>query len=518
MTLKSRGTGILMHPTSLPGVFGIGDLGAEADAFVAWAAAAGQSVWQVLPLGPTGPYHSPYVALSTFAGNPFLVSPRRMADEGLLATAELEGTPRFAPGRAAYRRAIPWKEGLLRSSWGAFGHRAPREAQRDLEAFVSDPAQAGWLDDWALFMAIRLRHGGIAWTDWEHDLHRREPAALERARRALRGEIEFQKYLQFLFFRQWMRVKAEANRAGLRILGDLPIYVAPDSADVWANQTLFRLDAEGRPVSVAGVPPDYFSDTGQRWGNPLYRWDRMEADGFAWWVARVEANLRCCDLLRLDHFRGFAAYWEIPASELTAVNGRWEPGPGAKLFAAIRLALGDLPLVAEDLGLITPDVHELRNALGLPGMRVLQFAFDGTDSWHLPRHHPENAVVYTGTHDNDTTRGWFASLDREGRARVLDGVGSDSPIEWAMIRAAYGSPARLAVAPLQDVLGLGSKARTNTPGRAEGNWAWRAREYAFDPARAERLRRLAEETGRLPAAASAGRSSGFSTSRPLEPT
>jgi 4-alpha-glucanotransferase len=497
--LKGRGAGILLHPTSLPGPFGIGDFGAGADAFVDWASRAGQAVWQILPLGATGPSHSPYVGLSAFAGSPLLVSPGRLAEEGLLPASALDRVPAFPADRVAYRAVRRFKDRLLRAVWGEFGRRAPREMKLELDAFLSDPAQEGWLDDWALFMAIRIRHRGRPWTAWPHDLHRREPEALRRARRELDSEIGFQKFVQFLFLRQALRIKAEANRRGVLVMGDLPIYVAHDSADVWANQRLFDLDSEGRPVEVAGVPPDYFSETGQLWGNPLYRWDRLADQGYAWWIERMRSNFRLTDLLRLDHFRAFAAYWAIPAAERTAEKGRWLLGPGRALFDALLKALGDLPLVAEDLGFITPDVHDLRTELGLPGMRVLQFAFDGSDNDHLPHRHPPDTVVYTGTHDNDTTRGWFDSLDEEQRRKVQEHVGTgERGIAWDMIRAAYRSPARLAVVPMQDVLGLSTEARMNTPGRAEDNWEWRAPEGAFQAEIAARLAGLAAECERLP--------------------
>jgi len=497
MTGTERRAGILLHPTSLPGRYGIGDLGPDARRFLAWAAGAQQSVWQILPLCPTGPWNSPYVGLSAFAGNPWLVSIEQLVAEGLLGETAIENPPAFSYGRTEFERVLPWKSGLLRAAWRHFRRKAPVAARRDLEAFLEAPEHSGWLSDWALFMALRIRSGGRAWTSWPHDLHRREAGALRRAGHALSAEIAYQKFLQFLFFRQWMRIKEEANRLGLLVMGDLPIYVAHDSADVWANQRLFDLDGEGRPVEVAGVPPDYFSEIGQLWGNPLYRWDRLAEEGYAWWVARMRCNLRLTDLLRIDHFRGFAAYWAIPAGETTAVEGSWVPGPGRALFDAVREALGELPLVAEDLGHITPDVHELRRGLGIPGMRVLQFAFDGSDNEHLPHRHPEDVVVYTGTHDNDTTRGWFESLDEDGRRIVRGAIGKrEGRVEWDMIRAAYGSASRLAVVPMQDVLGLGAEARMNTPGRAEDNWAWRLAPDSLPAEAAERLARLAAESGR----------------------
>ena len=498
--LPERGAGILLHPTSLPGRFGVGDLGPAADAFLAWAADAGQSVWQMLPVGPTGPSHSPYVGLSVFAGNPLLVSPERLVEDGLLRGSAVARPPAFRPDHAEFDRAAAWKDAVLRASWDRFrthGGPALREA---FQAFRAAPEQAAWLDDFTLFMALRLHYAGRSWSSWEQGIRRREPEALRRARRALAGEVAYQTYLQFLFDRQWRGMKGEAERLGIRLFGDLPIYVAHDSADVWVRQDLFALDAEGRATAVAGVPPDYFSATGQRWGNPLYRWDRLEAEGYAWWIERVRANLGRCDLLRVDHFRGFAGYWEIPGRAETAIEGRWVDGPGVRLFDALRTALGDLPLVAEDLGHITPDVRELRKTLGIPGMRVLQFAFDGSpDNPHLPRRHEPDCAVYTGTHDNDTVRGWFDGLDDGMRRRALEETGgAPETIAWDMIRAAYRSVGFLAVVPLQDVLGLGGEARFNVPGVAEGNWTWRADAGALGPEGASRLAALVREAARGP--------------------
>ncbi len=496
--MSPRRAGLLLHPTSLPGRLGIGDLGPGADAFLAWAATGGQSVWQVLPLGPTGHNNSPYNALSAFAGNPLLISPERLRDDGLLPASALSAPPRFPRGRVEFGWVLPWRQATLRGSWSGFKRRGPRETRRELEGFLADPAQASWLPDWTLYSALKDRYSGRPWTEWDAELRRREPQALERARRELAPEIDYHAYLQFLFFRQWQRIKDETLKRGIRILGDLPIYVALDSADTWAHASLFDLDGDGRPREVAGVPPDYFSATGQLWGNPLYRWDRIAEEGFAWWIERVRANFRLADLLRLDHFRGFAAYWAIPAAEPTAAKGVWRPGPGARLFEAIRAALGELPFVAEDLGHITPEVRELRRTLGLPGMKVLQFAFAAPDSDHHPRLHDADSVVYTGTHDNDTTRGWFQELEEDERERVLEAVGRrEGTIEWDLIRAAYESPAELAVVPLQDVLGLGTAARMNTPARPSGNWEWRLARRELRRDLAARLRSLALATGRL---------------------
>ena len=493
-----RAAGILLHPTSLPGRFGIGDLGPGADRFLDWAADAGQTLWQVLPLGPAGGGGSPYTCASAFAGNPLLISPEVLVAEGLLPEAALDGAPGWREDRVDFETVSPWKDHLFRWSWEHFGAAAPEGVRAEFEAFLGTPDQSAWLPDWALFAALTKNFGGRPWTDWEGDLAARDPDALRLAALAHAEETRYQSYLQFLFFRQWDRVRRRARERGIRVLGDTPIYVALDGADVWSHPDLFALDAERRPVDVAGVPPDYFSATGQLWGNPLYDWNRMEEDGFAWWIARIRASLKTCDLLRIDHFRAFSAYWAVPAGDATALNGRWLPGPGRRLFDAARAALKGLPILAEDLGDISPDVKTLLAKLAIPGMKVLQFAFYGNDSEYLPHRHPRRSVVYTGTHDNDTARGWYARLKPEERERVWDYLGSDGrEIEWALIRAAYASVAERAVVPLQDVLGLGSEARMNTPSEPGDNWRWRAPGDAFRPELAARLRRMAELSGRF---------------------
>jgi 4-alpha-glucanotransferase len=482
-----RHAGILLHPSSLPGRFGIGDLGPQADLFLDWAASAGQTLWQVLPLGPTGHGNAPYGSSSAFAGNPLLISPELLCREGLLPDSALDGVPVFPAERVDFPSVIPWKERILRQSWEHFQKDADTAQRKALDAFAAAPEQADWLADWARFAALKRFFGGRPWMSWD-----REPPSAE-----LSDQIAFETYLQFLFFRQWDRVKRAANSRGLAVMGDLPIYLSLDSADVWAHRDLFALDDRGLPTSVSGVPPDYFSETGQLWGNPLYRWDRLEEQGFTWWIARIRANLRTCDLLRIDHFRAFAAYWSVPASEKTALNGRWLPGPGRKLFDAVRAALQDLPLVAEDLGVIKDDVRQLLKDLGIPGMKVLQFAFSEPDNEHLPHRHVPNSVVYTGTHDNDTARGWYAAMKTEERERVRDYLGSEGrQIHWDLIRAAYTSVAERAIVPMQDVLGLGSEARMNTPAQPAGNWSWRAAEGAFRAKDAARLKRMAVLAGR----------------------
>lgn len=496
--MSDRAAGILLHPTSLPGPYGVGDLGPEAHRFVDWAVRAGQSLWQMLPVGPAGGHNSPYGCLSAFAGSPLLISPDFLVEDGWLDAAALDGRPAFAEDRADFQAVMPWKRDLLKGAWERFkAHGTP--AQRDsVAAFEESPLQRDWLSDWALFAALVKKYEGTAWPTWERGLAKREPAALASAARELDDETGYQRFLQHLFFAQWERLRAAANERGLQLFGDLPIYTAFNSADVWANQDLFDLDATGWPNTVAGVPPDAFSDTGQRWGNPLYDWDRMEQQGFRWWVARIGMAFRLADVVRIDHFRGFAAFWEVPAEHKTALHGLWVPGPGRKLFDAIRATYGDLPIVAEDLGVITPDVKRLLDETGFPGMKILQFAFGEHDSEYLPHRHVANSVVFTGTHDNDTSAGWFASLGEEERTRVLDYIGVDgSRIAWDLIRTAYASVSRRAVVPFQDVLGLGSQARMNLPGRAEMNWEWRAPADAFTDERAKGLYRLAELTGRV---------------------
>ena len=497
-TPTERCAGILLHPTSLPGPFGIGDIGSGARAFVDFLAEAGQSLWQVLPLGPTGYGDSPYASFSAFAGNPLLIDLERLAEEGDLERAELDAAPSFPTGTVDYGAVIPWKRGLVARAAARF-RRSARGRRRDaFERFCAE--NADWLEDFALFMAIKDHHGGAPWDTWDWALASRQPEALREAARELDEAIFAWRYGQFRFFDQWDALKRYANSKGIRIVGDLPIFVAYDSADLWANPHLFHLDEKLKPTKVAGVPPDYFSPTGQLWGNPLYRWDVMAADGYRWWLARLRQALRTADIIRLDHFRGFAAYWEVPAGETTAVSGRWVKGPGEEFFRAAEAALGELPIIAEDLGLITPDVHALREKFGLPGMAVLQFAF--TTDWrnaYLPHNHRPNLVVYTGTHDNETTVGWFGSRRREERRKVEAYLGpTDEPINWALIRMAYRSVARMAIVPLQDVLGLGNEARMNAPGRLGGNWAWRFRAEALTPELSARLRTLAETYDRIP--------------------
>jgi len=500
-----RSSGILLHPTSLPGRFGTGDLGEGARRFLDWLEAAGQGVWQVLPLGPTGHGNSPYGTLSAFAGNPLLISPQRLVDDGLLASEAVDQSPEFEPGRVDYERLAEWKESVLRTSWETFQSGRSGEDERSFDAFIGSPEQRPWLDDWCLYAALKEELNGQPWSRWPKELRLRKPAALEQKRQYLEPEIAYQRYQQYLFWRQWSDLKTDANERGIRIFGDTPIYLALDSAEVWAHRELFALDDEGKPSKVSGVPPDYFSDTGQLWGNPIYRWDRLAALGYRWWIERLRNDLERVDLLRLDHFRGFAGFWQVDAEETTAVNGEWVDGPGLKLFEALSRALGELPLVAEDLGVITPDVEQLRKDLRIPGMKVLQFGFFEIDSEHLPHNVGEDTVYYTGTHDNDTSVGWFARLEDPVAADTRDYLGTDGvAIHWDLIRAVLRSRARLTIVPVQDVLGLDSGARMNTPGVGSGNWEWRLTEGQLDESLAEWMRRLCLLTGRWRAAPSKG--------------
>jgi len=493
---EPRAGGILAHPTSFPGPYGVGDLGPGAERFFDFLASAGQTLWQTLPLGPTGYGNSPYAGLSAFAGNPALISPERLVEDGLLAEQDIARPPAFPARRVDYDAASAWKTRLLATACARFMEQPYHPLRAAYDEFCGQ--SASWLDDFTLFTALKEAHEQRAWVEWPSRYAQREPQAMTEARRALAGPIALHRFAQFIFFRQWGRAREEAAQRGVRVIGDLAIFVAHDSADVWSHPEYFFLDAHGQPTVVAGVPPDYFSATGQRWGNPLYRWDVLRASGYRWWIDRVRQALRVFDIIRLDHFRGFEGYWEVPASAPDAVQGAWRPGPGADLFQAIREELGEVPFIAEDLGVITPEVRALQRGLGFPGMRVLQFAFGDTARNHdLPHNYTRDSVVYTGTHDNDTTRGWFASRAGHERAYTLEYLHcKPEGVVWAMIRAAYASTARMAIIPLQDVLDLGSEARMNFPSQADGNWEWRYAEDDLTPSHAQRLRKLAELYGR----------------------
>jgi 4-alpha-glucanotransferase len=468
-----RASGVLVHPTSFPGRFGIGDLGSGAKHVLDFLATGKQTLWQVLPLGPTGYGDSPYASFSAFAGNHLLISPELLAERGWLSVGDLAHVPDWPADRVVFGPLNDYKLALLRQAFDRFESRASHDERAALRHFAD--AHAGWLEDYALFMALKATRDGVPWTDWEPELVARRPEALAAARAAHGVEIALHQWLQWVFYDQWAAVRDYARERGISVVGDIAIFVAHDSADVWAHPELFYLDGRGMPTVVSGVPPDYFSRTGQRWGNPLYRWDVLEASGYAWWIERVRAARGVADVLRLDHFRGFQAYWEVPGTAPTAEHGRWVHGPGEKLFHAITAALGEVPIIAEDLGKITPAVRRLRESLGYPGMKVLQFAF-GSDARnkHLPHWYTPDFAVYTGTHDNDTALGWLATRAERERAHALHyALSDDSEFHWDLIRLALASVANTAIIPLQDVLGCGSEARMNTPGRSSGNWSWR---------------------------------------------
>lgn len=510
----TRSSGILLHPTSFPGPHGIGDLGQAACRFVDFLVEAKQSLWQILPLGPTGYGDSPYASFSSFAGNPLLLSLDILVEQGYLTPADLQNPPVFSPDEIDFGTLIPWKNALLEKAAENFLATASTTDQTGFKTFCA--AQADWLDDFALFMAVKNhfdRHAlqanvfGAMWSNyWDKDIALRKKSAVIRWKAEKATEIVRIKVLQFFFFEQWNAVHRYANEHGIRIIGDIPIFVAPDSADVWANRELFYLNDEGRPTVVAGVPPDYFSATGQLWGNPLYNWEAMRKQGYQWWIKRIDATLKMVDILRIDHFRGFEAYWEVPAGEKTAINGKWIKSPGVDLFETIEEALGELPIIAEDLGVITPEVNALREQFGFPGMKVLQFAFDlgeagasGAANSFLPHNFERHAIVYTGTHDNDTTYGWYQKRTNEERDLVRRYLArSDEDIVWDFIRLAMASTAGFAIVPFQDVLNLGSDARMNTPSTLGDNWCWRYRPAALSAWASNRLKEMVDLYGRDP--------------------
>lgn len=524
MLVAQRSSGIICHPTCLPGRYGIGDLGPQARRFVDFLQRTGQTLWQVLPLGPTGYGDSPYMSLSAFGGNPLLISPEQMARDGLLRFSEIANPPVFNRKRVQYARVHDYKLALFDQAYDRFKARPDTDGQADYGEFCEK--NAAWLEEYALFKALKEAHQQRVWSEWEPGAAHRDPDALAQWRDDLRERIEIQRFLQWQFFRQWNALKRYANERDIQIIGDIPIYVAYDSADVWANQHLFRLDDEGHSEVVAGVPPDYFSATGQRWGNPIYRWGRMREEGYRWWINRFRIEFAKCDILRLDHFRGFEAFWEIPADEPTATHGRWVKGPGAELFLAVRAALSRediaLRIIAEDLGVITSQVDALRDELGFPGMRVLQMAFgkEPKASLYRPHHHVPNSVVYTATHDHNTTVGWFTAdpgtqstqtpedVEAE-RDLVCRYAGTDGrEINWDFIRMALGSVAWMAIFPLQDVLGLGGEARMNRPGQGGGNWEWRFTSDMLKPDIGERLADMTDTYERSPASVQQARARG----------
>ena len=499
--LSERHSGVLLHPTSLPGPHGIGDLGPDAYYFVDWLASAAQTLWQVLPLTPIGPGNSPYASVSAFAGSPLLVALEPLMASGWLERPDAQQLSTLDPNRVAFDTVGPWRIACLRAAANGFTVRGSAAERTDFAAYCA--READWLDDYALFMALEAHFNadGISriWPQWDAALARRVPAAIQAARREHAAEILFWQFVQWCFDTQWARLRAYAAQRGIRVVGDLPIFIAHHSADCWAHPELFWLDEQFAPTVIAGVPPDFFSATGQRWGNPLYRWPVSAAQGHAWWIARMRRQLALTDIVRIDHFRGFAAYWEIPVECPTATDGRWISGPGAALFDAIRDALGTLPIIAEDLGLITEDVEALRDLFEFPGMRILQFGFsDDSDHLFLPHNYLPNTVVYTGTHDNDTARGWWATCtarEREFAGHYLATAGEE--VNWAMIRAASASVANTAIFPMQDVLGLDGYHRMNLPG-SMGCWTWRFGWDWVGPDPARRLCEISAAYGRAP--------------------
>jgi 4-alpha-glucanotransferase len=482
-----RSSGILLHPTSLPGKYGIGDIGPQAYRWVDFLAEAKCKLWQILPLGPTGYGDSPYQCFSAFAGNPNLISPELLLEEGLLKSEDLDDLPMFPMGRVDYGTIIPWKITILDRAYQLYQTNANKELKDAFSDFHANSTE--WLNDYCLFMALKDAHNGAPWSTWETPLRKREPKAIEKAHRHYQETISRHVFRQFIFFRQWKKLRAYVQKKHIQIIGDIPIFVAHDSADVWANPDLFFLNRKSYPSVVAGVPPDYFSATGQLWGNPLYRWERHANTGFTWWIRRIRSVFDLVDIIRLDHFRGFVDYWEVPANENTAIKGHWVPGPGIKFFNALRDNLGDLPLIAEDLGAINPAVYRLRQQLGLPGMKILVFAFDsGPINPFLPHNTTNDFVVYTGTHDNDTTRGWYDRVDEKERdfaRRYLCCDGHD--ISWDLIRTAWASVGIFSIAPMQDLLSLGNEARMNYPSCPSGNWIWRMPSEALNDFVLQRL-------------------------------
>jgi 4-alpha-glucanotransferase len=497
-----RCSGILLHVTSLPGPHGIGDLGATAHRFVDFLAESGQTIWQVLPVSPTGYGDSPYQCFSAFAGNPLLIDLMKLQEQGRLEPRDLTVASQLPKDYVDYAKVIDLKRALFRKAAQHFFIDPSEADSRSFRAFCDD--NAWWLEDYALFMAGKDFHQGVVWTEWNSGLAHRDPSALSHWRKKLSAEIEVNKFAQFEFFRQWEELKSRCQRHGIRIMGDIPIYVAHDSADVWAHREMFQLNADGRPTVVAGVPPDYFSATGQLWGNPIYRWDVLARSGYRWWVDRFRASLKLFDMVRLDHFRGFEAYWEVPADATTAIGGKWVKGPGRELFEVLQTELKELPVVAENLGVITLEVESLRQEFGFPGMSLLQFAFgnDPQGPSFRPHNYTRELAAYTGGHDNDTTVGWWTSTGVGESTRTAEDIRKEreftkaylgfenEAIHWVFIRAVMASVAAIAIVPLQDVLGLGSEARMNLPGTVSGNWKWRYRENALTGEIKTKLREL----------------------------
>lgn len=494
-----RSSGLLLHPTSLPSRFGIGDLGPAALQWIDVLVQAEQSWWQILPLGPTGYGDSPYQSFSAFAGNPLLISPEAMVNDGLLDEKEIEDIQVTAE-RADFGEALEIKTELVQRAWTRFHEGDFSQLRSEFETFIE--TEKDWLDDYVLFMAIREQQDSKSWQEWPDALRKRDESAISQARTQLEDNIGQHQFRQFLFYRQWNAVRTYANNKGIRLIGDIPIFISSDSADVWANPKLFLLDEDNRPTVVAGVPPDYFCETGQLWGNPHYDWDALRGSGYAWWVSRAKATLSQVDLVRLDHFCGFESAWHVPAGEETAINGKYVPGPGAHFFESMKRALDGLPFIAEDLGTVTPAVETLRDQFELPGMKVLHFAFG--DDWKnpfLPHNYVHNCVAYTGTHDNNTSRGWYAEISDDARDRYRRYTASSGDdVSWDLVRLAWSSVANIAIAPLQDILDLGGEARMNLPGHIGGNWSWRFTFEMLEQQAIDRLRKITRMFSREPGA------------------
>lgn len=510
----TRGSGVLMHPTSFAGPHGIGDLGAESRKFVDWLASAGQTLWQVLPLGPTGYGDSPYASFSTFAGQPLIISLDELLAVGDLHANDLANLPSFPKEKVDFGWVSYWKKPVLVKAARNFLAKGSPERKAAFEKFVKE--EASWLEDFALFMAVKDHFQAIAdkdnlmgkmWSNfWDKDIALREPKAVKAWSEKLATEIQVVKVIQWYFYTQWTAIKKYANDRGIQIVGDIPIFVAADSVDVWANKELFHLDKDGQPLLVAGVPPDYFSATGQLWGNPLYKWEAHQKENFKWWVNRVQGVLKLVDILRIDHFRGFEAYWEVPAGKPNAIEGRWVKAPGMELFAAIKKQLGRLPIIAEDLGVITQEVEDMRDAFEFPGMKILQFAFDSSeagaagDNPFLPHNYVQNCIVYTGTHDNDTALGWYKSAKPGDQALAREYVlAHEENVVWGFIRACIASAARWSVVPMQDLLNIGAEGRMNTPSTlSDKNWSWRLLPGQIPADLAGKLYHITKLYGRAP--------------------
>ncbi len=486
MKLK-RSSGILVHPTSLPGEYGIGSLGRSAYELIDFLAASGQSFWQILPLGPTGYGDSPYQSFSSHAGNPVLIDIPWLIERNLISSFL---PPSFPEETVDYAQVIPFKERVLRDAFQAFQAGNHSLLYQEFEDFRAN--ESHWLSDYSLFMALKKTFDLVSWTFWPDELKFRQAEAIAQYRQQLSGEILYQEFLQFIFFKQWLEIKAYANGQGIQIIGDIPIYVSSDSVEAWTKPEIFQVNERLEPLFVSGVPPDYFSETGQLWGNPVYNWDYLQSTQFQWWKERIEASMKLYDVIRIDHFRGFAEYWAVPAGEETAMNGEWLDCPGKELFDELKNHFGTLPFIAEDLGLITDSVVELRERYGFPGMKILQFAFDSDEkNNYLPHTYEENFVVYTGTHDNNTVRGWFDAASSENRDALLNYIGYPAEdVSWSLMRMAHASVAALSIFPIQDVLSLGESARMNVPGTTSGNWDWRYRSEALTTALSDRLKQL----------------------------